>query len=150
MIGCPVSAEAFRVASLFRESPDTYRLRGNPPYPTCDAADFVTRSIGNRARSANTLKRVADFAYQFYRFATERDPPFPTLGGESLLATTLWLQSLLTRGATIPHFGRYSLRVSGEAIGVRFPLERPAVRSAANTAGCERSKPRRRRKPSSL
>ena len=35
------------------------------------------------------------------------------------------------RGATIPNFGKYALRVYGEALGVRFPHDHPAVKEAA-------------------
>ena len=131
LLECPVSAEAFRVASFFRDVSDTFRFCGHAAYPLSDTANFVILSIRNRARSLNTLRRVAEFTLQFYKFASEREPPFPVSGDESLLAVTLWMQGLLVRGATIPHFGRYSLRVFGEALGVRFPLEHPAVRNAA-------------------
>ena len=35
-------------------------------------------------------------------------------------------------GVTIPNFGKYALRVYGGALGVRFPLERPAVKEAVS------------------
>ena len=43
----------------------------------------------------------------------------------SLIAA--WIGALRNRGKTVPHNGRYALRLFGDALGVRFPLGRPAI-----------------------
>ena len=128
---CPVSAAAFREASLFRPESITFAFYRSTSYECEDVADFAAHALQNRARSINTLKRVTAFVEEFHKFATLRTIPQPIDGGESLLAIALWLGSLRYRGATTPNIGRYDLRAFGEALGVRLPLERPAVRSAA-------------------
>ena len=122
VIRCTVSAEAFRVATLFQAGSGTFRFRGSAGYPIGETANFVIiSSTRTRARSLNTLKRVAEFTDDFHRAATERGQVFPTYGLESFRAIALWLQTLVRSGATIPHFGRYSMRVFVDALGLRSP-----------------------------
>ena len=83
-------------------------------------ADFIIRSLRNRARSDTTLRRVVSFIRDFHRFAVERETPLPFHGAESLIAITKRMEVLKARGNIIPRQGRYALRVVSEAIGVVF------------------------------
>ena len=135
VLDCPVSNDAFRVASLFRGGSTTFRFCDNAAYDRPEVANFIAQSIRNRARSIKTLKRISEFAELFYTFSLAQVPPFPYFGDESLIGITLWLMPLRVRGTTIPDFAKYPLRVFAEALGVVLPLNHPAVKEAAPTRG---------------
>ena len=125
VLRCPVAPGAFRAASLVRERSDTSRFFDNAAYNQSDVADFIIRSLRNRARSLSALKRISNFAELFYIFATGRADPYPFVGDASLLCITLWLHSLIERGATIPNFGKYPLRLFGGNLGYVSPSTTP-------------------------
>ena len=127
----PVASEVFRAACLFRDCSDTSRFCGDAAYGCPAVADFIICALRNRASSLSTLKRVYQFVELFYNYATDRDLPIPFSGDASLLGITLWLKGPSMRGAAIPNFGKFALRVYGEALGVRFPLDHPAAKEAA-------------------
>ena len=131
-LACPVCAEAFRAASFFKLFSDAFRFCDNPVFSIQVIADFIAGALRCRAKNLTTLKRVTDFANQYYKFATEREHPFPIAGAESLLSITLRLKELAPRGTSIPNMGRYSLKVFGESLGVVFPIDHPAVKVAVS------------------
>ena len=56
------------------------------------------------------------------------------------MAVTDWLSSLQLRGDSIPGMGRYALRVFGEALGVVFPIDHPAIRGIISSRAKHKTK----------
>ena len=127
--------QAFEVACLSKSKSATFSFCSNIAYDSVDVADFVVRSLRNRARSDVTLTRVSKLAKEFYDFTQAVSPPLPYAGEESLIAVTKWLDMLGKRGKTVPGLGRYALKVYGEALGIVFPTDHPAVRQATAVVG---------------
>ena len=125
-----VDTLAFYTACLFQDFSPTFKFCASAAYQTEDVADFIVRSLRNRARSDTTLGRVSKLVGEFYSFATAINPPFPFCGQESLIAVSKWLEVLRSRGKTVPQLGRYALKVYGEALGVVSPTDHPAVLQA--------------------
>ena len=46
-------------------------------------------------------------------------------------AVVQWLDHVRLRGHTVPHLAKYCLMAFGEAMGISFPVDHPAVRAAA-------------------
>ena len=127
--------QAFQVACLFESKSATFSFCAHTAYETVDVADFIVRSLRNRARSDVTLSRVAKLVKEFYDFTQAASPPLPFAGEESLIAMTKWLGHLGVLGKTVPGLGRYASKVYGEAIGIVFPTNRPAVLQASAIRG---------------
>ena len=123
--------QAYVVAELFSDVSDTFRFCASAAYERKAVVKFITQSLRNRCKTDRTLARITSFIKGFYDFTTSRDPPLPFHGKECLLAVTEWLSMLQIRGDSIPGMGRYALRVFGEALGVVFPIDHPAVRGLA-------------------
>ena len=62
----------------------------------------------------------------------------PFAGDRAIDPVERWLAILSARGPSVPRMGRYALRVFGEAMGVNFPINHPAVVAAARA---RKSKP---------
>ena len=115
---------------MFKPAASTFRYCASASYSREDVKEFIILALRNRCKSDRTLSRVTKFVREFHEFAEGSDPPTPFHGDECLLTITNWLRSLTSRGPTIPPFGRYSLKVYGEALGVSFPTSHPAVLQA--------------------
>ena len=65
-------------------------------------------------------------------------PITPFTGVNGIVIIARWISELLKRGPCAPRLGRYALRVFGEALGIDFPINHPAVIAEAKAP---RSKP---------
>ena len=66
-------------------------------------------------------------------FALRRRDPLLFYGNAAVPAAVQWMGHVRLRGETVPHLAKYFLMAFGEAMGIRFPAEHPAVRAAAVT-----------------
>ena len=101
---------------------------------------FVGLCFSKRCTSFNTVKSVCELVSEYYEFGMNCDPVTPLTGEHAIVPIARWLAELHTRGPTVPRKGRYALGVFGEALGVEFPIGRPAILSCARTI---KSKPTR-------
>ena len=65
-----VNPNAFSAACLFMSVSDTFKFRDIPAYDDVDVADFILRSLRNRARPDITLRRVVSFIFNSHTFDT--------------------------------------------------------------------------------
>ena len=93
---------------------------------------LVDRSMSNRCRSEATRLRVCSFAQGYLEFALHRGNPLPFYGSAAVPAVVQWLDHVRLRGETVPHLAKYCLMVFGESMGIKLPVDYPAVRSAAS------------------
>ena len=91
--------------------------------------DLIGRALSNRFRTVATRERVCEFAQQFLEFALYRSRPLPFYGGTSAPEIVSRTDHIRLRGESVPHLGRYFLVSFGDAAGVDFAAERPAVRA---------------------
>ena len=98
---------------------------------TDDLVYLIDRAFSNRCRTDATRTRVCRFVQGFVEFALLRETPAPFYGGEAVFTVVQWLDAVRRRGQTVPHLARYCLMAFGEALGVRFPIDHPAVAAAA-------------------
>ena len=95
--------------------------------------DLVWRALSNRCRTAAARGRVCKFAQDYLEFPLYRDVALPFYGGQAIPTVVSWLDHIRLRGETVPHLGRYCLMAFGEAVGICFSVDHPAVRAAAAT-----------------
>ena len=106
---------------------DCFTLEGS------DFNELVERALSNRCRTAGTRYRVCKFAQNYLEFPLYRDVALPFYGGQAIPTIVSWLGHIRLRGETAPHLGRYCLLAFGEAIGICFCIDHPAVRAAGVT-----------------
>ena len=94
-------------------------------------AALAERSLSNRCRTEAARVRVCRCAQDFLEFTLQRPNPLPFYGNAAVPAVVGWLDHVRLRGHTVPHLAKYCLMAFGEAMGISFPVDHPAVRSAA-------------------
>ena len=93
--------------------------------------ELVDRAMSNRCRTQATRDRVCSFVQNFLEFALYRADALPFYGGAAIPTIVSWLDHVRLRGETVPHLARYCLLAFGEAIGVCFSIDHPAIRAAS-------------------
>ena len=64
-------------------------------------------------------------------FTIRRVNPIPLYGSAAVPAVAQWPERVRLRGETSPRPAKYCLMAFGDAMGVKCPIEHPAVRAAA-------------------
>ena len=124
-------ADPFAVACMFSSHSSLFRCCSSAAFTPDMVRQFVLRAITDRCRTANSQRKYSAFMLEYIDFTNKHQPPLPQVGDEALVSITLWLDTLLTRGFSVPSHGKYALKVFSEALGIPFPIHHPTVVRAA-------------------
>ena len=102
-----------------------------PHFSVDDVKIFVPRARSNRRSAENTLRLVSALLAEFVIFAQTHNPPLPFYGDDSCIAIRKWIDAIRLRGHTVSAFGKYALKVYGDALRATSPLTHPGILIAA-------------------
>ena len=134
----------FETALLFYVQSRTLKTCYLTMRDTKEIQSFIKLCFSKRCKSEATIKNVCKFSKEFYEFALSSEIITPFTGEHAIVPIARWLSQLSERGPSVPRMGRYALRVFGEALGVEFPIDHPAVIAATRTP---KSKPTKHAPP---
>ena len=116
----------FLVGTFEWESPLLASFRENGT-PNDIIREFVLDAFQKRCRTVKSINGIADLVLDFLEFAKKLSPPGAIHGLGATPTISMWLKSLIIRGQTVPHRGRYALTVISEVFGLDWRLNHPAV-----------------------
>ena len=89
--------------------------------------EFIADAYQKRCKRAKSISDLGGFILDFLESPKRMTPPGAIYGKGSALTISMWCKSLLIRGHTVPHKGRYALIVLSEIFELDLPVNHPAV-----------------------